>query len=60
MPHYWLVDPAEESLSVYRWHADGCVEVRVAERAEAVRAEPFDAIALHVGVLFGDDDPDEE
>lgn len=60
VPHYWLVDLAEESLSVYRWQADGYVEVLVAERTETVRAEPFDAIALHVGVLFGDDDPDDE
>jgi hypothetical protein len=30
--------------------------VLVAERGELVRAEPFEAIALRVGVLFGDDD----
>lgn len=54
--HYWLVDPVEETLAVYRWQADGYVEVVVAERGETVRAEPFDAIALAVGVLFGDDD----
>jgi len=23
VPHYWLVDPIEESLSVFRWTADG-------------------------------------
>ncbi|WP_437302318.1 hypothetical protein [Sorangium sp. So ce388] len=27
----------------------------LAERGERVRAEPFDAIELSVGVLFGDD-----
>jgi len=59
VPHYWLVDPVEETLAVYRWQADGYVEVLVAERTETVQAEPFDAIALHVGVLFGDDDPEE-
>lgn len=54
--HYWIVDPTDETLAVYRWHADGYLEVLVAERGQRVRAEPFDAIELPVGVLFGDDD----
>jgi Uma2 family endonuclease len=54
--HYWIVDPVEETLAVYRWHADGYVEVLIADRDERVRAEPFDAIDLRIGVLFGDDD----
>lgn len=54
--HYWLVDPVEETLAVYRWHRDGFVEVLIADRGESVRAEPFDAIELRIGVLFGDDD----
>jgi len=53
--HYWIVDPVNETLSVQRWHADGYVEVLIAERGERVRAEPFGAIELQVGVLFGDD-----
>jgi Uma2 family endonuclease len=56
--HYWLVDPIDETLAVYRWHTDGYVEVLVAERGERVKAEPFDAIDLKVGVLFGDDEDD--
>jgi Uma2 family endonuclease len=58
--HYWLVDPVDETLAVYRWHSDGYVEVLIAERQDLVRAEPFDAIKLGVGVLFGDDDDDQE
>jgi Uma2 family endonuclease len=54
--HYWLLDPSDETLTVYRWHTDGYVELWVAERHETVRAEPFDAIELRVAVLFGDDD----
>ena len=53
--HYWIVDPVEETLAVYRWHVDGYVEVLIAERSETVRAEPFDELDLQVGVLFGDD-----
>jgi Uma2 family endonuclease len=55
VPHYWIVDPREESLSVMRWSADGYVTVLAARRGETVRAEPFDAIAIEVGTLFGDD-----
>jgi len=54
--HYWLVDPIDETLTVHRWHSDGYVEVLVAERSDLVRAEPFEAIELRVGVLFGDDE----
>jgi Uma2 family endonuclease len=56
VPHYWIVDPDAETLAVFRWHEDGYLHVLGAERAERVRAEPFDAIELAVGVLFGDDD----
>jgi Uma2 family endonuclease len=54
--HYWLIDPVDETLAVYRWHPDGYVEVVIAERA---RAEPFEAIELRVAVLFGDDDDED-
>lgn len=57
--HYWLVDPFEETLAVHRWHTDGYVEVLIAAREERVRAEPFDAIEVRVGYLFGDDEEDE-
>jgi Uma2 family endonuclease len=53
--HYWIIDPVEETLAVYRWHSDGYVEVAIADRSESIRAEPFDAIELRIGVLFGDD-----
>jgi hypothetical protein len=32
--------------------------VLVADRIERVRADPFDAVEINVGVLFGDDDDD--
>lgn len=57
--HYWLLDPVDETLAVYRWHEDGSVEILIAERHERVRAEPFDAIELHVAVLFGEDEPEQ-
>jgi Uma2 family endonuclease len=59
VPHYWIIDPEQEILAVYRWAQDGYIEILVAERGEQVRAEPFDAIPLQIGVLFGDDEGDE-
>ena len=48
VPHYWVVNPEEKLLLVHRWSPDGYVIVQ--------RAEPFEAIELRVGELFGDDD----
>lgn len=54
--HYWIVDPTEQTLAVYRWHPDGYVEVLIADSTERVTAEPFTAVSLRVGALFDDDD----
>ena len=59
IPHYWIIDPSEQTLAVHRWGPDGYIEVLAAPRGERVRAEPFDVMELNVGVLFGEDDPDE-
>lgn len=60
VPHYWLLDPVQETLSVLRWSPDGYIEVLGAMRGERVRAEPFDVIELQVGVFFGDDEEEAE
>ncbi len=57
VPHYWLVDPRDATLTVMRWSPDGYVTVLRAERGDVVRAEPFHEIDLAVGTLFGDDPP---
>lgn len=54
--HYWILDPIAETLLVNRWGPDGYIETLAAQRGERVRAEPFEAIELDVGVLFGEDD----
>jgi Uma2 family endonuclease len=58
IPHYWIVDPMEESLSVLRWMAEGYLLVLAAGRDANVRAEPFEQVELPLSVLFGDDDAD--
>jgi Uma2 family endonuclease len=56
--YYWIVDPRDESLTVLQWTAKGYLEILVAQRGERVRAEPFPALDLQVGVLFGEDEDD--
>lgn len=58
VPHYWIVDPRDATLTVMRWSDDGYTTVLRAERGEVVRPEPFEAIELVVGTLFGDDPPE--
>jgi Uma2 family endonuclease len=54
--HYWLVDPAKKTLTVYRHQRDGYLAVLVAESGETVRAEPFEAIELQLAPLFGQEE----
>ena len=56
VPHYWIVDPEEETLAVYRWTADGYLVALLAEGGERVQAEPFGDVELDVGALFGDEE----
>jgi Uma2 family endonuclease len=51
--HYWIVDPEHETLAVHRHHADGYLAVTTGGVGDVVRAEPFDAIEIDVGELFG-------
>lgn len=55
VPYYWLLDPRASTLTVMRWAEAGYTTVLAAKREEKVRVEPFDAIEIEVGVLFGDD-----
>jgi Uma2 family endonuclease len=56
VPHYWLLDPDSRTLIVYRWSEAGYIAVLTAKHDETVRAEPFEAIELSVGLLFDDDE----
>ncbi len=55
VPHYWTIDPAERILTVYRNTGHAFEVALTAGPGETVRAEPFDAVPLPVGILFGDD-----
>jgi Uma2 family endonuclease len=58
VPYYWVVDPVGQILLVHRWSPDGYTVVLRAAAGETVRAEPFDAIELKLGLLFGEEDDD--
>lgn len=55
VPHYWVVNIEHATLTVYRHGPDGYVVALVAGREETVRAAPFEALPLRVGLLFGED-----
>ncbi len=56
VPHYWLVNPEEKFLEVYRWTPDGYVLALQTTADDLIRAEPFDAVELRAAVLFDDED----
>lgn len=55
VPHCWIIDPRDETLTVHRWSDAGYVQVLLAQREDVVRAEPFDLVELAVAELFGDE-----
>ena len=56
--HYWLLDPEQGSLHVYRHQPDGYLLVLAAQRPMRVHAEPCEAVEYAVGELLGDDPQD--
>jgi Uma2 family endonuclease len=55
--HYWLVEPVEGILWVYRWFPEGYAQVVSLEAedvpaGELVRVEPFDAVGIDLADLF--------
>jgi Uma2 family endonuclease len=57
--HYWIVDPLNRTLTVYRWTGDGYVVALGCGGEMTVRAEPFGDLEIHVGVLFEEAAPEE-
>lgn len=53
VPHYWVVDPEHETLSVLRHAPDAYLNVLNAGVGDVVRAEPFDAVEIDVREIFG-------
>lgn len=51
--YYWVADPINQTLTVYRWHDAGYVLATAAGAGERVRAEPFAVIELDTADIFG-------
>jgi Putative restriction endonuclease len=61
VPHCWLVDPERGTLTAHQWTPSGYTVALRADRWQFVRAEPFDAIEIRMGTLFGEEpDPQGE
>jgi len=56
VPHYWILDQLDHTLTVHRHTPDGYLVALRADSQERVRAEPFEAIELQVSVLLGADE----
>lgn len=54
VPYYWIIDPQQHIVTVYRYSEPGYVVLNMAGPGETVKAEPFEAVELDVGELFGD------
>jgi Uma2 family endonuclease len=52
VPHVWLVDPGARTLEVYRLDGANYRLVDTYADDAAIRAEPFEAIALDLGALW--------
>lgn len=54
IPHYWILDPQEETLLVLRWSEPGYITVQTGIRGERIRAEPFQEVELDLDDIFAD------
>lgn len=59
VPFYWLLDPDGGMLTVLQRQEEGYLVALVAEKGEAVRAPPFEAVELQMSALLGQEDEEE-
>ncbi|HMI85281.1 MAG TPA: Uma2 family endonuclease [Polyangiaceae bacterium] len=52
--HVWLVDPLQRTLEVLRRQEAAWLIVTTYQGDAKIRAEPFDAIELELGILWAD------
>lgn len=55
VPHYWLADPGNKTLTVLRFTPDGYLAALTAGGRDVVRAEPFEAVEIDLGRVFDED-----
>ncbi|MBS1118973.1 MAG: hypothetical protein H6Q90_1201 [Deltaproteobacteria bacterium] len=52
--HAWLVHPLRRTLEAFRLHEGKWLTLAVYKDSDRVRAEPFDAVALQLAMLWAD------
>lgn len=55
IPFHWIADPTRKILTVYRLDGDSYAVALQAKQGETLHAPPFEAVALRVGLLLGED-----
>jgi Uma2 family endonuclease len=60
VPHYWLIDPEEQTLTVLRYGPSGYVVALTASADETVSTEPFPEMAFALRTLFPDEPVDDD
>ncbi len=53
VPHVWLIDPSAQTLDVYRLELGRWVVVASHGGDERINAEPFEAVTMDLGRLWG-------
>ena len=56
VPFYWILDPEHRTLTVLRWTPAGYLAALTAGATDVIRAEPFEAVEIHLDVVFADAD----
>jgi Uma2 family endonuclease len=54
VPHYWLADPSNGTLTALQWTAEGYLWALTAGPGDRVRVPPFADVEIDVSALFGD------
>lgn len=58
VPNAWLINPVQRTVEVFRLTSHRWLTLAVFHDDQRVRAEPFDAIELDLGMLWADLEPD--
>ena len=53
VPHYWVADPRDNELTIFRWSKDGYLVADKVYPSETKRLEPFEEIEIDITSLFG-------
>jgi len=56
VPHYWIIDPNDKTISVHRWAEAGYINIANCVAGQRAKLEPFEAVEVDIAYLLGDTD----